>query len=113
MVENNIPVKLVIMNNGTHGMVRQWQELFYNKSYVATLFQTPDFVKLAEAFGCKGLRITEKDQVVPAFHQAMEHDGPVILDFVVRAVENVYPFIPPGGSRASMEEDPNVSVAMG
>jgi acetolactate synthase-1/2/3 large subunit len=113
MVENNIPVKLVIMNNGTHGMVRQWQELFYNKSYVATLFQTPDFVKLAEAFGCKGLRITEKGQVVPAIHQAMEHDGPVILDFVVRAVENVYPFIPPGGSRASMEEDPNVSVAMG
>ena len=113
MVENNIPVKLVIMNNGTHGMVRQWQELFYNKSYVATLFQTPDFVKLAEAFGCKGLRITEKDQVVTAIHQAMEYDGPVILDFVVRAVENVYPFIPPGGSRVSMEEDPNVSVAMG
>ena len=51
--------------------------------------------------------------MVPAFHQAMEHDGPVILDFVVRAVENVYPFIPPGGSRASMEEDPNVSVTMG
>ena len=113
MVQNKIPVKFAIMNNGFHGMVRQWQELFYNKSYVATKFHRPDFVKLADAFGCKGLRVTEKDQVVPTIREATAHDGPVIVDFVVPVEENVYPFIPPGGSRAGMVEDPNVSPAMG
>ena len=113
MVQNHIPVKLAIMNNGFHGMVRQWQELFYDKSYVATEFHTPDFVKLADAFGCKGIRVTENDQVVPAIHEATYHDGPVIVDFVVRTEENVYPFIPPGGSLASMVEDPNFSATMG
>ena len=113
MVQNNIPVKLAVMNNGFHGMVRQWQELFYNTSYVATEFHTPDFVKLADAFGCMGIRVTEKDQVVPAIHEANSHDGPVIVDFVVPVEENVYPFIPPGGSVGSMVEDPNFSTAMG
>jgi acetolactate synthase-1/2/3 large subunit len=94
-------------------MVRQWQELFYDKSYVATQFHSPDFVKLAEAFGMVGLRVKTKDQVVPSIRQAMEHDGPVVVDFVVRTEENVYPFIPPGGSVTSMVEDPNVSVTMG
>ncbi len=113
MVQNKIPVKLAVMNNGFHGMVRQWQELFYNRSYVATEFHTPDFVKLADAFGCMGIRVTEKDQVVPAIREANAHDGPVIVDFVVPVEENVYPFIPPGGSVASMVEDPNFSAAMG
>ena len=113
MVQENIPVKFAIMNNGFHGMVRQWQELFYDKSYVATQFHSPDFVKLAEAFGMVGLRVKTKDQVVPSIRQAMEHDGPVVVDFVVRTEENVYPFIPPGGSVTSMVEDPNVSVTMG
>ena len=113
MVQNKIPVKLAIMNNGFHGMVRQWQELFYNKSYVATEVHAPDFVKLADAFGCMGLRVTEKDQVVPAIREATAHNGPVIVDFVVPVEENVYPFIPPGGSVGSMVEDPNVSQAMG
>ena len=113
MVQEKIPVKFAIMNNGYHGMVRQWQELFYNKSYVATKFHAPDFVKLAEAFGCLGIGVTEKEQVVPAIHKAMEHDGPVMVDFVVKVEENVYPFIPPGGSLATMVEDPNVSVSMG
>ena len=73
----------------------------------------PDFVKLADAFGCMGLRVTEKDQVVPAIREATAHNGPVIVDFVVPVEENVYPFIPPGGSVGSMVEDPNVSQAMG
>ena len=113
MVQSKIPVKLAIMNNGFHGMVRQWQELFYNKSYVATEFHAPDFVKLADAFGCMGIRVTRKDQVVPAIREANAHDGPVIVDFVVPVEENVYPFIPPGGSVSSMVEDPNFSTAMG
>ncbi|MFQ5874336.1 MAG: biosynthetic-type acetolactate synthase large subunit [Dehalococcoidia bacterium] len=113
MVQENIPVKYAIMNNGFHGMVRQWQEIFYNKSYVASKFHSPDFVKLAEAFGCVGIRVTEKEQVVPAIRKAMECDGPVIVDFMVRTEENVYPFIPPGESLASMVEDPSVSISMG
>lgn len=112
MVQEKIPVKFAIMNNGYHGMVRQWQELFYNRSYVASKFHNPDFVKLAEAFGCLGLRVTEKDEVVPAIRQAMEYDGPVIVDFRVRTEENVYPFIPPGQSVSNMVEDPS-TVAMG
>ena len=113
MVQESIPVKFAIMDNGFHGMVRQWQELFYNKSYVATQFHNPDFVKLAEAFGCLGIRVIEKEEVVPAIRKAMEYDGPVIVDFVVKTEENVYPFIPPGQSLASMVEDPNISISMG
>ena len=84
LVENNIPVKFAIINNGFLGMVRQWQEFFYDKSYVATHYMhNPDFVKLADAFGMFGIRVTEKSQVRSAIEQAMEYDGPALIDFVV------------------------------
>ena len=107
MVENNIPVKFAIINNGHLGMVRQWQQSFYDKSYVATVYSgNPDFVKLAEAFGALGIRVTDKAQVAPAIAQAMEFDGPAIVDFLVEQEENVYPFIPSGKSVADMIEEP-------
>ena len=112
MVENNIPVKFAIMNNRYLGMVRQWQEIFYKKSYVATHYtHNPDFVKLAEAFGLLGIRVTEKSQVMAAITQAMEHDGPVIVDFMVEEEENVYPMIPSGATVHDMIEEPRPEKA--
>ncbi len=107
MVENRINVKFAIINNSFLGMVRQWQEFFYQKSYVATQYtHNPDFVKLAEAFGMLGLRVSDKTQVMPAIEQAMSYDGPALIDFVVEEEENVYPMIPAGQSIHSLIEEP-------
>ncbi len=107
MVENKIPVKFAIMNNGFLGMVRQWQHMFYNDTFYATRYTgNPDFVKLAEAFGILGIRVTDKTQVTAAIQDAMAHDGPVVVDFVVDPEENVYPMIPPGESIKELIEEP-------
>ena len=107
LVENDIPVKFAIINNGFLGMVRQWQEFFYSKSYVATHYtHNPDFVKLADAFGMLGIRVTEKSQVRSAIEQAMEYDGPALIDFVVEEEENVFPMIPSGQTIHEMIEEP-------
>ena len=107
MVENNIPVKIAIINNRYLGMVRQWQDIFYKKDYVATFYTAnPDFVKLAEAFGIFGVRVTDKTQVMPAILDAMDYDGPAIVDFMVEEEENVYPMIPAGTTIHDMIEEP-------
>ena len=107
-VESNIDVKFAILNNGNLGMVHQWQDLFYDKDYFATEYSgNPDFVKLAGAYGITGLRVTKPEEVADAIQQAMETPGPVIIDFVVKDTENVYPMIPAGGSVLEMmEEEP-------
>lgn len=108
MVENKIPAKIAIINNNFLGMVRQWQDSFYDKSYVATGYtHNPDFTKLAEAFGCFGAKVTEKSQVRSTIQAAMDYDGPAIVDFVVEEEENVYPFIPSGLTVHDMIEDPS------
>ena len=107
MVENKIPVKFAIINNSYLGMVRQWQEFFYQRSYVATYYtHNPDFVKLAEAFGMLGIRVTDKTQVMPAILKANEYDGPALVDFVVEEEENVYPMIPAGQTIHELIEEP-------
>ena len=107
LVENKIPVKFAIINNNVLGMVRQWQEFFYDKSYVATTYtNNPDFVKLAEAFGMLGIRVTSKNQVRSSIEKAMEHDGPALIDFVVEEEENVYPMIPAGQTIENLIEEP-------
>lgn len=93
---NKLPVKIAILNNGYLGMVRQWQELFYDKRYSATPLNNPDFVKLAEAYGAKGIRVTKKDEVVPAIKEALETNNVVMIDFVVEPEENVFPMVPAG-----------------
>ena len=106
MVENKIPVKFALMNNHFLGMVRQWQHIFYKDTFYATEYsRNPDFVKLAEAFGMLGIRVTDKTQVVPAIQEAMAHEGPVLVDFIVDEEENVYPMIPPGESLEELIED--------
>ncbi len=107
LVENNIPVKFAIMNNNCLGMVRQWQDFFYEKNHVATVYSAnPDFVKLAEAFGMLGLRVTDKKEVRAAVDKAMSHDGPVVIDFVVEQDDNVYPMIPAGMAVSELIEEP-------
>ncbi|MCX8126613.1 MAG: thiamine pyrophosphate-dependent enzyme, partial [Dehalococcoidia bacterium] len=101
-----IAVKVAIINNGFLGMVRQWQELFYGKRYVATPLYGPDFVKLAEAYGIPGLRVTDKKDVLPSIYRAMADDGPFIIDFRVEPEENVYPMVPPGASIVECIEMP-------
>ena len=112
IVENKIPVKFALFNNGNLGMVRQWQDVFYNKDYFATYYTgNPDFVKLAEAFGMMGIRVTERSQSIDAIREAMAHPGPVLIDFVVVEEENVYPMIPPGLTTAALMEEPMVEEA--
>ena len=99
----NLPVKICIINNGYLGMVRQWQDLFLDKRYSHTdINQGPDFVKLAEAFGVKALRITKPEEVISALKEAKDHPGPVLMDFIVEKEENVFPMVPAGGSISEM-----------
>ncbi len=101
--DNDIDVKVFIMNNGFLGMVRQWQELFWEKRYSqVTLGGNPDFVKLAEAYGCTGIRLTDKNTLVDDIRTALATPGPVVVDVRVTAEENVYPMISPGEAARDM-----------
>ena len=103
VVCNKLPVKIVILNNGYLGMVRQWQELFYEKNYCETCMDAqPDFVKLAEAYGAAGYRVTEKKDVESTLREAFAIDKPVIVDIRVAKEENVYPMVPAGASLTEM-----------
>ncbi|MBU1090773.1 MAG: biosynthetic-type acetolactate synthase large subunit [Candidatus Omnitrophica bacterium] len=95
-VNNHLPVKIAILNNGYLGMVRQWQELFYKKRYSHTTLVNPDFVKLAESYGAVGIRVTKKEEVRSAIEKAISIDNTVLIDFRVEREENVYPMVPAG-----------------
>ncbi|MDO8880188.1 MAG: biosynthetic-type acetolactate synthase large subunit [Coriobacteriia bacterium] len=97
---NGLPVKVVILNNGYLGMVRQWQELFYEKRYSSSTLpqDCPDFVKLAEAYGAFGVRATRPEELDAALTAAFDHDGPAVVDVRVEREENVFPMVAPGGS---------------
>ncbi len=97
VVENDIAVVAAILDNHFLGMVRQWQELFYNKRYSAVnLGRTPDFVKLAEAYGAVGIKVKRPGEVAPAVKEAFACGKPVVIDIIVNPVANVYPMVPPG-----------------
>jgi len=97
---NKLPVKVVILNNGYLGMIRQWQELFYDKRYSNSALpqDCPDFVKLAEAYGCFGIRATTPAELDDALVAAFAYDGPAVVDVRVEREENVFPMVAPGGS---------------
>ncbi|RPJ13490.1 MAG: acetolactate synthase large subunit, partial [Desulfobacteraceae bacterium] len=102
-VQYSLPVKVVILNNRYLGMVRQWQELFYDKRYSYTCMDhSPDFVKLAEAYGAVGLRATKPEEVVPVLKKGLSSDKTVIMDFQVEREENVYPMVPAGAPLTEM-----------
>jgi acetolactate synthase-1/2/3 large subunit len=102
-VQYGLPVKVVILNNGYLGMVRQWQELFYDRRYASTCMEcAPDFVKLAEAYGAIGLRAEKPDEVAAVLEKGLSTPKPVIMDFVVEKEESVYPMVPAGAPITEM-----------
>jgi acetolactate synthase I/II/III large subunit len=102
-VNENIPVKVFLMNNGYFGMVRQWQELFWDKRYSQVqMGSSPDWPKLAEAFGAVGVRATDKTELVDTFKTALAEPGPVLVDVHVTQEENCYPMIPAGHAARDM-----------
>ena len=111
IVQERVAVKIAIIDNGYLGMVRQWQELFYKRRYVATPLSGPDFVKVAEAYGVPALRVKRREEVIPAIEQAMEEDGPFLIDFKVEPEENVYPMVSPGAALSEVIEEPKKEVA--
>jgi acetolactate synthase I/II/III large subunit len=111
LVQDNINIKMAIMNNGYLGMVRQWQDLFYKKNYVATPLSCPDFVKLADAYGIAGVAVNKREEVKPAIAQAMAHDGPFLLNFMIEPEENVYPMVPPGAANIEFIDMPKKEVS--
>ncbi len=104
--QERVKVNVAILNNGYLGMVRQWQEFFYDKRYAATPMRSPDFVKLAEAHGLVGMRVTSRAEVLPAFEKAREIDRTVVIDFRVEKEDSVYPMVPSGADLADMIRRP-------
>jgi len=110
IAQENLAVKIAILNNGFLGMVRQWQELFYERRYTATPLSGPDFVKVAEAYGIAAMRVTDKLMVTGAIEKAMAYEGPFLIDFQVEPEENVYPMVPPGAALCEILECPREEV---
>lgn len=111
LVDQRLPVKIAIFNNGYLGMVRQWQQLFYDKNFVSVAVTQPDFVKLAEAYGIKALRAETKGDVTSVIREAREHPGPVLIDFQIDQEENVWPMVPAGAALSETIEAPAEEVA--
>ena len=99
-----LPIKVVIINNHWQGMVRQWQESFYEERYSASnmLSGMPDFTALAKSFGIRGVLVTERKDLKESLRQAFSESGPIIIDVRVKRGENCYPMVPPGKSNAEM-----------
>jgi acetolactate synthase-1/2/3 large subunit len=110
LVQEGLDVKIAIINNGYLGMVRQWQEFFYEKRYSATPLVNPDFVKLAEAYGIRALSASTRAEVVPAVAEARRHRGPVLIDFRVEQEDAVYPMVPAGADLHEMIRRPSPIV---
>jgi len=106
VVKEELPIKIAIFNNGYLGMVRQWQDVFYNKRYAGTPLFNPDFVKIADAYGIPAVCVTDKAGVASAIRQAQSHKGPFLIDFRVEPFTNVYPMVAPGKSNADMIRRP-------
>ena len=98
IASNRIPVKVVILNNMYLGMVRQWQELFYDHRYSFTELPPVDFVKIANAYGIEGMRVESPDDVLPALQSSLDCDGPFVMDFRIEREENVFPMVPAGAA---------------
>ncbi len=112
IAQNKIPIKIFILNNGFLGMVRQWQELFWRRRYSHVEISSPDYIKLAEAYGIPAQRVKLSTQVEPAIRNALAHtSGPMLVEFVVEQEENVYPMIPAGQTVNEIIDVPDVPVA--
>jgi acetolactate synthase-1/2/3 large subunit len=113
VVQEKLPIKIAVLNNGYLGMVRQWQQLFFEKRYSGTPLLGPDFARVAEAYGIPGLTVKEKGEVVPALEQAAAAQGPMLLDFRIVQEENVYPMVAPGAPVHDMIRRPSAMEQKG
>ena len=110
VMQEKLKVNIVIINNGFLGMVRQWQEFFYERNYQATPLLNPDFVKIAGAYGIRAMEVTTRSQVVPAVEAARAHDGPVLIEFKVEQEDTVYPMVAAGAALHDMIRRPSPLV---
>ncbi len=110
LVDQQLPVKIAIFNNGYLGMVRQWQQLFYDKNFVSVAVTQPDFCKLADAYGIRAISVETKAEVGPAIREARNYKGPILLDFRIDQEENVWPMVPAGASLAETIEAPEMEL---
>ena len=110
MVQEKLKVNIAIINNGYLGMIRQWQEFFYERNYEASPILSPNFVKLADAFGIRSVAVTQRSEVVPTVEMARQHDGPILIDFQVEQEDSVYPMVAAGASLHEMIRRPSPIV---
>jgi acetolactate synthase-1/2/3 large subunit len=110
LVQENLKINIAIINNGFLGMVRQWQEFFYERNYQATPLLNPDFAKIAGAYGIRNATVTQRSQVVPAVQSARQHDGPVLINFQVEQEDTVYPMVAAGAALHEMIRRPSPIV---
>src|SRR5437899_7863071 len=110
IVQENLKINIAIINNGFLGMVRQWQEFFYERNYQATPLLNPDFAKVAEAYGIRNATVTQRSQVVPAVQSARQYDGPVLINFQVEQEDTVYPMVAAGAALHEMIRRPSPIV---
>jgi acetolactate synthase-1/2/3 large subunit len=108
--QEGLDLNIAVINNGYLGMVRQWQEFFYDRRYSATPLLSPNFAKLAEAFGLRGLTVQNRSQVVPAIREAREHRGATVINFLVEQEDSVFPMVPSGASLNQMIRRPSPLV---
>lgn len=109
-VQERANINICIINNGYLGMVRQWQQMFYDSRYVQTPISGPDFIKLAEAYGLPGYRVEKLEEVIPTMRRAQAYQGPVLIEFVVESIDNVYPLVPAGADLHQMIRRPQPSL---
>ena len=98
IAQEHLPVKVVVLNNHFLGMVRQWQQLFFERRYSFTEMVNPDFVKIAEGFGIPGKKVTAREELQIAMKEMIEHPGPYLLDVLVEKEDNIFPMVPSGAS---------------
>jgi acetolactate synthase-1/2/3 large subunit len=110
MVQERLPIKLAIFNNGYLGMVRQWQQFFHGRRYSQTPIWSPDYVKLADAYGIPGWRVDAAEGIGPALAGALATDGPALVEFVIEQEANVFPMIPPGATLSDVIESAPVEA---
>jgi acetolactate synthase-1/2/3 large subunit len=110
VVQEKLDINIAIINNGYLGMVRQWQEFFYEKNYQSTPLLSPDFTKIADAYGMRAMAVTQRAEVVPAVRTARLHNGPMLINFLVEQEDTVYPMVPAGADLGGMIRRPSLLV---
>jgi len=106
IAQNKLPVKIVLLNNNFLGMVRQWQQLFFEKRYSFTELINPDFLMIAKGFGIEGQKVTQRENLEQAIQEMVDFDGPYLLEVVVEKEDNVFPMVPAGASVSQIILEP-------